>query len=349
MDKVNVFINQISGFNKAELKQISERLLQMLKSASGAAFGCSYSVDECRKCGSKHLVRFGKDKNGKQRYKCSACGATFTGTSFSVISHSHCSEDTWEKYIGLLLDSAPLTRCAKECKISVRTAFIWRHKILNALQKDQDNRVLAGIVEADEMFVHVSYKGNHTKSKRFTMPREPFERGSDNRDNFSPKVCLVFAVERNGQCYGEAVGVGHPTLKMLSHAFNDRICPESIMITDKGHVMKNYFRKRQDIEFIRLESSVTGRHDGGPPEIRGAYHIQHVNNAHHRFRDFLRRYCGVSTKYLNHYVGLFIWIENHKNIELVNLADEMKRCMVSNGTYQKANSLFDFPSVPCVA
>lgn len=34
-----------------------------------------------------------------------------------------------------------------------------------------DEVVLDGIVEADETFFAVSYKGNHKKSKTFVMPR----------------------------------------------------------------------------------------------------------------------------------------------------------------------------------
>ena len=348
MDRVRQILAQVKNLNENELKRISESLLKMLGHTNGV-YGVSVKqIENCRKCGDDRLVKFGKDKNGKQRYKCKCCGATFTETSFSVVSRTRHSADVWEKYIKLLLVGASLEECAYRCGISVRTAFIWRHKILNALQQDQNNRVLAGIVETDEMFVPISYKGNHKNSKRFTMPRAPFKRGSDNRSNNVPKACVMCAVERNGQSYGEVLGQGQPTTKMVAHAFEKRIVPDSIILADGALAMKNYYAQKTNIELIRLLSSVTGKHRGGDPEIRGIYHIQTVNNFHNRLNRFLRCYNGVSTKYLNHYVGLFVWIENHKAMD-VKLEDALISDISKIRTYIPAVNLFDRLPIPCIA
>ena len=37
--------------------------------------------------------------------------------------------------------------------------------------------MVEGIVEVDEVFIRESYKGNHSKSTIFKMPREPRKRG----------------------------------------------------------------------------------------------------------------------------------------------------------------------------
>ena len=348
MDRVRQILAQVKNLNENELKRISESLLQMLGHTNGV-YGVSVKqIENCRKCGNNRIVKFGKDKNGKQRYKCKCCGATFTETSFSVVSKTRYSEYVWKKYITLLLVGASLEECAYRCGISVRTAFIWRHKILNALQQDQNNRVFAGIVEADEMFVPISYKGNHKNSKRFVMPRAPFKRGSDNRSNKVPKACIMCAVERNGQSYGEVLGVGQPTIKMIDHAFGKRIIPDSIILADGALAIKNYFAKKVDVELIRLQSTADGSRHSKIPEVRGIYHIQTVNNFHNRLNRFLRRYNGVSTKYLNHYVGLFVWIENHKamnsKLEISLITDISK-----NNTYVPAVNLFARAPVPCVA
>ena len=348
MTAVNAILNQVGQLSQAELKQVSERLLKMLKGEAADDSNDS-TVTSCRKCGCEHIQKYGKDKNGKQRYKCRDCGATFIETSGSVMSKTWKDESVWESFIEMLLRGVSLKRCAYHCKISERTAFVWRHKILNAIQHDQDNRLMAGIIEADEMFLPVSYKGNHKNSKRFTMPREPYRRGTDNRTNLVPKACIMCAVERNGQSYAEVIGSGPPTMNMVTYAFGERIVPDSIMLADGALAMKNYFEKREDVELIRLQSCVTGSHRGGPPEIRGAYHIQHVNNFHHRLQQFLRKYNGVSTKYLNHYVGLFAWIENHKKIDAVDMTSEMKSCIAARDTYVTAETLYSRPPVPMVA
>lgn len=348
MDKVCQILNTVKCLNEKELTRISDALIRMLGQTKGVYGTYAQKVEKCRSCGAEYIVKFGKDKNGKQRYKCKSCGATFTSTSFSTISRTRHPEHIWETYITLLLRGASLKECAFQCGISVRTAFIWRHKILNTLQYDQENRVMAGIVEADEMFIPVSYKGNHTKSKHFTMPREAFKRGTDNRSNCSPKACVMCAVERNGQSYGEVLGVGQPTVKMITHAFENRIAPDSIMLSDMALAIKSYFAKKDDVDLIRLKSNVFGRqrrHDGGKPEIRGIYHIQTVNNFHKRLHNFLRGYLGVATKYLNHYINLFVWIENHKKQESA-LEETMKMYINNTAPYIPAHTLFELAPLP---
>ena len=348
MDKVCQILNAVKGLSGKELERISDVLIKMLGQTNGVHGSFVKEAEKCRACGAEQIVKFGKDKNGKQRYKCKSCGATFTSTSFSTISRTRHSEYVWETYIESLLKGASLNECASQCGISTRTAFIWRHKILSTLQSDQDNRIMAGIIEADELFIPVSYKGNHKKSTRFTMPRKSFKRGSDNRSNLSPKACVMCAVERNGQSYGEVLGVGQPTAKMIAHAFQERIAPDSIMLSDRALGMKSYFATKPDVDLIRLKSNVAGRkgrHDRGKPEIRGIYHIQTVNNFHKRLHDFLRGYLGVATKYLNHYINLFVWLENHKAQEVAP-ADSMKSHIGNNAPYVPAHTLFSLAPLP---
>ena len=350
MNKVDAIINQFSNLNKTELKQISEKLLQVLRGTDGVAFSVSASICKCRRCGCDKIVKRGKDKNGKQRYKCKECGATFTDTSYSVVSKSHCSMNKWEKYIYLLLQGATLEQCAEECKINIRTAFLWRHKILHALQADQNNRVLSGIIEVDDTYVSISYKGNHSKSHKFTMPRESYKRGSDNKSAIGSKVCVMCAVERNGQFYGEVLGKGQLTKKRVEYAFKERIMPESLVLSDNSWSIRKYFMKNESVELVHLKSTVNPKNKrGGTPEIRGTYHIQTVNNLHRRLRDFLKRYNGVATKYLSHYINLFIWVENHKKLADTGIKKQMQEYITGKDTYFKASDLYGMPSVPCVA
>ena len=135
---------------------------------------------------------------------------------------------------------------------------------------------------------------------------------------------------------------------MVTYAFENRVVPDSIMLTDGGKAMFNYFSKREDIEHIALKSSVSGNHHGGDPEIRGVYHIQTVNNLHKRLDDFLRGYAGVSTKYLNHYVSLFMWIENHKKMEK-RLEVSLRDYIDQKSVYVPAKMLFENAPIPSVA
>jgi hypothetical protein len=49
------------------------------------------------------------------------------------------------------------------------TAFAWRHKILDTLSELTEKTYLTGVVEADETFFNVSFKGNHKRSQDLSV------------------------------------------------------------------------------------------------------------------------------------------------------------------------------------
>ena len=80
------------------------------------------------------------------------------------------------------MDRLPLRECARRCEISLDTAFKWRHRLLDSLQKIHGAVRLAGVVEVDEVYFSISYKG----SKKFPAQlagREP----KKTRDAFNKK------------------------------------------------------------------------------------------------------------------------------------------------------------------
>ena len=350
MTNLNALLEQIKNLPPKELQLIADSIMAKLSHNSFDKAADSSSVSICRKCGSdKGISKYGKDKKGNQRYRCKFCGALFTDTSFSVISHTRCDVAQWKKYVECLLHGYSLEKCGDICGISTRTAFLWRHKILSALQQDQQNRVLSGIIELDETFFGISYKGNHKKSKHFVMPREPYKRGTDSNAQTGSRACVMCALERNGQMYAEVWGKGQPTVKMFSQAFAARIMEDSIVLSDKSLGARHYFEKFDNLQHIALAAVANPTKKAGPPEIKGAFHIQNINNMHTRLRKFLKAYNGVSTKYLNHYVNLFVWLDNHKKIMDIDYRAELSSQIRARDTYISIRDITNLPPIPCVA
>ncbi len=160
----------------------------------------------CPICGCVHIVRNGHRKDGVQRYKCRDCGKSFVSTTNSIVSGTHKDFDTWEKYIDCMINGFSVRKSANICGIHRNTAFAWRHKILGALQNMAESVVLDGIVEADETFFPLSYKGNHQRNKTFIMPRRAHKRGNAThiRGLSKEKVCVPCAVNRNGLSIAKA-------------------------------------------------------------------------------------------------------------------------------------------------
>ena len=98
-----------------------------------------------------------------------------------------------------------------------------------------------------------------------------------------------------------------------------------------------YFRNT-NIEHVVLPSK-----SGSKPTVKGAYHLNNVNAMHSRFKAFLRNYNGVSTKYLNNYLSLFLWLENNKYYDKQNLMCEQ---LSKAGSQITANKLHQFAPTP---
>lgn len=120
----------------------------------------------CPLCGCIHVVRNGHRKDGTQRYVCKDCGKSFVIATNSIVSGTRKDLSVWEQYIDCMMNGLSIRKTAVACGIHRNTAFLWRHKILDALQNMADDVTLDGIIEADETFFAISYKGNHSKSMR---------------------------------------------------------------------------------------------------------------------------------------------------------------------------------------
>ncbi len=298
------------------------------------------TVTFCRNCGSIHIVKNGKDRHGHTRFKCKDCGVTFGEVKGTTVFGSHKDAFVWKRYISLLLEGRSITKCSEECKISRQTAFVWRHKILNALTSRSFSDEFNGLLEMDEMYLRISYKGNHKNSKTFTMPRKSFKRGTDNRiPGNNSKASVLCVVERN-RGYSAMVSCrGTLNLPLLHEIFDNRISNQSIVLTDGLRAYNQYFQET-NIEHIILPSQ------HGKPTVRGPYHINNVNALQKRFRGFLIKYNGIATKYLNHYLSLFLWLENHKYCQKQEL---MLEEITHTGSYIKAMEFSALAPVPELA
>ncbi len=245
-----------------------------------------------------HCNSFNIKKNGHkgliQRFLCKDCHKTFTSRNHTITFSSKKSFSVWKKYIDCMMNGFTFRKSAEICGINKDTAFIWRHKILDALQNMQAEVTLEGIVEADEAFFPISYKGNHKKSVIFKMPRKAHKRGKQThkRGLSREKVCVPCAVTRNGLSLAKITNLGRVSAKDIHHSFDKRIMPNSILCTDAISCY-NDLARTEKLELIQLKT--------GKSKL-GIYHIQHINSYHSMLKNFINRFHGVATKYLNNYL-----------------------------------------------
>jgi len=338
-------LKAIGKLSKQEQERLIEQLfLQVTKQASSSEFLGETDITRfddntaivCPFCEQSHIVKRGMSADKiTQRYLCKDCKRTFRRATNSVVYRTQKPAATWHKYISLMVQGKSIEFCSKECGLSSHTAFSWRHKILTALARIEKKDIMSGIVEMDEGFFSISFKGNHKKSKSFTMPRESYKRGSDNKER--TKAVVLTGISRGGGVvYNEVVCRGKINAETLERALKDRIDESALVVTDDWRAYKKYFRTTK-IEHKTFNARIT--------HGKGVYHVNNLNNYCHRLRDFLVAYKGVSTKYLNNYINLFSWIEENRTAssEVTKTTD---KSVLTQGTYISANEFSTWERQP---
>ena len=236
LDNLVESIKALSAIDFARLKNlILSGELDSEKSIEDFLIGKRFENGEtCPLCGDSHIVRNGHRKDGTQKFVCRSCGKAFGITTNSITSGSKKDLDVWSKYISCMLEGLTIEASADKCSISKNTSFAWRHKILDALQNMAGEVHLSGIVEADETFVALSYKGNHKQSANFQMPRGSHKRGHDLHGNvkMSEYACVPCAVTRDGLSIAQIAKPGIITSEILSDFYKDRIEENSVVVAD---------------------------------------------------------------------------------------------------------------------
>lgn len=257
----------------------------------------------CPICGSMHIVKNGHYKNGTQKYLCKECLKTFSPYRDTILENTKLHPVTWLKYLIIMNEDEDLRDSAKYAGVSLKGRFYMRHKIMNALSHKMDNVKLSGIIELDEMSVNISYSGNHQKQdKNRKLPRKPYKRGRKGKKHshnseYTDEIQIASAIDRNGNLFLKVAEVGTTTLNkdQVIKVYSNHINENSILCTDGLFVYRALAREKKMTHFAYASQS---------KEKRGIHHINHINYVHKKIREYINKYSGISSKYLNEYLSL---------------------------------------------
>jgi transposase-like protein len=245
----------------------------------------------CPRCGSENIWSRGSYK-GVKRLKCNNCQRFFSSTTDTAIYHIH-KTDKWQSYVQCMKEGLPLRQSAEKVGICFQTAFYWRHKILSSLS-DVESGHFTGIVEADEFYLRFSEKGKRD------LTRPARKRGNEGRmSEAENKLGVLVTTDRSGHKLARVVGKSIMNREALANALGGKIDKSAVLCTDSYKIYQG-LAKREGLNHIAVS------HLRKPTQKNKAYHIQTVNNLHMAIRNFLKRFNGVSTKYLQNYLYWFI-------------------------------------------
>ena len=243
----------------------------------------------CPHCGNEGTVRNGS-ANGLQRYKCRSCHRTFnalTGTPLARLRQ----KPKWLAQAEVLRDGTTITQAAKRLKVARSTAFRWRHRFL-ALPKTVQAQALMGIAEADETFFLHSRKGQRHLDRK---PRRGGGRAAK-RGLSKEQVPVLVARDRSGATANIILAADGKT--DLVAALKPLLPSDTILCADGSSVLAAAVK---EIGVTHRPVNVSAGHR----VVAGVYHIQNVNAYDSRLKNWIRRFHGVATRYLDSYLGWF--------------------------------------------
>lgn len=295
----------------------------------------------CPHCGTTHIGPHGKYK-GNPRYLCYDCNKTFNLTTKSVFNGHKKDLEQYMKYIELMLHRVSIRKAAQICGISKTTAFLWRHKFLDTLMDLANKVTVGGVVEADETYFKLSFKGSRL------LHRKPHKRGNDVRgaglsDEF---VCVPCAIERNKPsdkvgAISRATNLAAPSTKELLALYQGRIEPDSILCTDGN---AEYASVADQLELHNIQLKPSKNHKAAVLETAVAtFHINNVNSYHSNIDYFLKPFRGVATKYLNNYLN---WNNFMNRIETSDQKALLLKFFANQISTEKSKEVQQKPAIP---
>lgn len=244
----------------------------------------------CPHCGESRIRPWGR-ASGLPRYRCSGCRRTFgplTGTPLARLRH----KDRWLFYLEKFHEGESVRKAAGRCGINIKAAFLWRHRFLE-LPSSLAARRESGIVEADETWFLRSSKG-----QRGGLPRRPRKRGGRamKRGLSSEQVPVLVVRDRSGAT-ADAI-LPKDDHQAIEAVLTPLLARDAVLCTDGGG--KGPFALAAREMGIAHRAINLSR---GIRVLAGVYHTQNVNGYHSRLKEWMRRFHGVATKYLDHYLG----------------------------------------------
>ncbi len=261
----------------------------------------SQNVSElnCPDCSASYIIKFGKNRLGKQRYRCNHCKRIFViPTTKSPLSCSKKPAKMWLHYVECMENGMSIRKSAAIVGITPNTSFHWRHKILNAIKLELPSK-LSGTVEIDEVIIPESFKGNHSKDEHFYIGRAPRKRGPKLSERGSLRsVRVLCCLSRREDIFSQVIGRLRPVAEQLLNILDDKIGAGSTICTNNNAAYR-IVAKELKLTLYKLTS---------PNQvIEEKYDNQKAKAFGRQLKGFLAKFNGVATKYLNNYIAWLKW------------------------------------------
>ena len=286
------WLEKISQLNRRQKEQAKDYLSEAKPQAVVVKYLEDFFEPSCPVCQADRPYRWGHQA-GLQRFRCCLCKHTFTaisGTPLARLRHKQ-----WLNYSAALIEGLTVRASGRQCGIDKNTSFRWRHRFLTLPAATKANH-LQGIIEADETFFPSSCKGQRH------LNRPPRKRGKQIhvRGTGKDQVPVLVVRDRSGATADFMLNALDK--KTIEPPLRAILAKDAIFCSDGAAVYRS----------VAHSLGITHRPvnlSAGIRVIAGVYHIQNVNAYDSRLKQWMKRFHGVATKYLENYLGWRRWLE----------------------------------------
>ncbi len=298
----------------------------------------------CRKCGFEHFVKNGRTR-GVQRYKCRACKSTQSHDANTPLYNLKL-KDKWADFVFIMLDKDRCHTCesiAKDLDINYKTAHAWRHKLASSLNKS-NNIELSSETELDEVYMPFTVKGVIGKEKyeEYYGPGDKNNVISELREqeiqmeNDSYQSIYMCIHNREGDF--DFIPIKIQKKGIVSEEDIKRIMSEielsnKTIITDSEPSLKAFLNKIPGVNHLIFKSSDIKKGILKEKSI----HNNNINNTMMLFKDWMKGFKGVSTKYLQNYMK---WFRFNRLFELSKIREMLNFSLSDKQAYPRFKMLF---------
>lgn len=249
-----------------------------------------------------------RDGTCLKRYLCRACGRTFseaTGTPACRLR----KRKEWNEMVHLLTDYLPLRKMAARLKVSLSTAFRWRHRALAALAQ-QPRPQLEGRVCVGYFVIRYSEKGSRTCNgpgswgyfnwlrRRVLDPTRTGQRFRLLTDG-RPSVIMVAQNEDGYRLFD--LGQGRVTPERLAMGLKALVRPDSVVYAYEQRHFK-VACQQSNLRFRDASRALGLLYEGNTEAEDYWAGLPAVPEYAY---GWFRQFNGIATRYLEHYMAWY--------------------------------------------
>lgn len=251
----------------------------------------SYIPAVCPYCQEKGFKRYGKTRNGVQRYQSQLCGQTFSPIIKTIFDGHKISISERINYILNILRYVSISADSWNNRNAITTLTYWLEKLFLVLEEYQKSIQLSGRVWFDETYYRV-----RNEDLAYTPSGEQLRGLSSNQ------MCIGVACDENSiLCIYE--GVGKPSQKKTHLAFKDHITKGSTLVHDKDNA-----HKKLSAELELNDESYDSRMLKKLADLDNP--LNRVNRIHALLKVFLNAHNSFGRNKLQGYLNLFTFAMN---------------------------------------